>query len=309
MNVTRRIHILNKILILMFCFYSTGSENELIYILSWHGIKALDKTTGQQYFINQNCKYQNCYLTYNRTLFDDIIKFDVILFNSFEVYDNIPEKVIPPARSQEQKYIFMSSESPDLFPIKSLYNGFFNYTFTYKLDSDIPKLFFAVRNRSDNKVIAPKVNVQWIHTNDMEPINQEIESKLKYKNKAAVWLASHCKTPSRREDIIAKLITELERYNLSIETTGTWQCVGPYENHTSPCSYWNNPNGTYSPEVCHSWITANHYFYLAFENSMSEDYVTEKILTATKNFAIPIVFGGADYSKFVSLNYIYLHIF
>lgn len=52
-------------------------------------------------------------------------------------------------------------------------------------------------------------------------------------------------------------------------------------------------------EHCYALIESDYYFYLAFENSFCEDYVTEKILTATQHYAVPVVYGGANYSRYV----------
>lgn len=46
-------------------------------------------------------------------------------------------------------------------------------------------------------------------------------------------------------------------------------------------------------------LLANYKFYLSFENSLWEDYVTEKLFNAMTNFIIPIVYGGANYSRFI----------
>ncbi|XP_053611989.1 alpha-(1,3)-fucosyltransferase C-like [Plodia interpunctella] len=49
-----------------------------------------------------------------------------------------------------------------------------------------------------------------------------------------------------------------------------------------------------------SYLCENHYyFYLSFENSIATDYVTENLLIALNNYAIPVVYGGADYSRFL----------
>lgn len=286
------------ILIVHLEFNVIGSERPLIYILLWDQVPVFENTPGQQYFINQNCSYQNCFLTVNRSLFHNVTDFEVILFNVFQVSVNPPRLVIPDVRSPEQKYILMSSEPPTMYPVSPLFNGFFNYTFTYKLDSDITWRFFVVRNKTDNKVITPKKDVQWMDINDMEPISADIKRKLKNKSRLVVWLVSHCETPNKREDYVNRLRNYLvDLYNISIDITGRWRCVDPYQNEVSPCNYWHKTHGNYSQEVCHRWISDNHYFYLAFENSICEDYVTEKILTATKNFAIPVVLGGANYSR------------
>ena len=41
-----------------------------------------------------------------------------------------------------------------------------------------------------------------------------------------------------------------------------------------------------------------YYFYLAFENALCKDYVTEKFFDALSNNVVPVVFGGAKYSAF-----------
>lgn len=298
MDVSRSGTFLN-LLILLFhpCLYVTESENTLINILLWDQLPVFEQTLGFKYFVNQNCRFQNCFLTDNRSLLNDTIHFDVILFNSFQVSTNSPKLVIPTSRTPEQIYIFISSEPPTMYPLRSIYDGFFNYTFTYKLDSDVTWRFFVVRNKSDNKVIAPKKDIKWIDFKDMEPITEDIKHKLRSKNRAAVWLVSHCTTPNSREDFVVKLKSELESYNLNLDITGRWHCIDSYLDQVCPCNFWHKTNGNYSQEDCYKWILENHYFYLAFENSMCEDYVTEKILTATKNYAIPIVLGGADYSR------------
>ncbi|XP_076036070.1 alpha-(1,3)-fucosyltransferase C-like [Oratosquilla oratoria] len=38
-------------------------------------------------------------------------------------------------------------------------------------------------------------------------------------------------------------------------------------------------------------------FYLAFENQICRDYVTEKFFRPLSSSAIPVVFGGANYSS------------
>lgn len=45
-------------------------------------------------------------------------------------------------------------------------------------------------------------------------------------------------------------------------------------------------------------LTHRYKFYLAFENSLCTDYVTEKLFNVFKlNSIVPVVRGGADYRK------------
>ncbi len=50
-------------------------------------------------------------------------------------------------------------------------------------------------------------------------------------------------------------------------------------------------------EECYRYLEKNYMFYLAFENSICKDYVTEKFFNAVKYDFVPVVFGGANYSS------------
>ena len=45
-------------------------------------------------------------------------------------------------------------------------------------------------------------------------------------------------------------------------------------------------------------LEVKYKFYLSFENSLCEDYVTEKFFNILNYNLVPIVLGGANYSKF-----------
>lgn len=282
---------ISKIIIFYFIVDITGNkkDNSLIYILIWatYGYfmgraSFLDEEKGQQYFIKKKCRFQNCFLTDNKTYFSDVREFDVILFNVMILTD---ERItLPSDRSENQKYVFISTEPPAFHPIPQRYNGFFNLTWTYKLDSDTFFRYIVVKNEY-GELIGPKNEMNWKDINEMEPISKHIKQKLQNKNTAAVWLSSHCPTPSQREEYVKMLILELNKYNLKIDVFGD-------------CGYNNIkqcPKGT--GQECPNLIESDYYFYLAFENSMSPDYVTEKLLKATKYFTVPIVYGGADYTR------------
>lgn len=272
-----------KILLMLFLNYVKGSEkdNSMIYILTWatsHLTPAPDSEKGQLYFINKRCLFQNCFLTNNQSYFNDIRQFDAILFHAVSVHE--PELALPATRLESQKYIFMSNEPSVLYPIKTHYNGFFNYTFTYILHSDMTWRFFIVKDK-EGKVIAPKHDVNWIDVKDMKSTSNKIVQKLQNKSKAAAWFVSHCETPSQREVFVRKFNEELKDYKLTVDTFGDCGNLG--------CTN----------EQCPILVENDYYFYLVFENSMCRDYVTEKVLVATKHFAVPIVYGGANYSRYV----------
>lgn len=213
----------NIVIIMLHSFiYVTGfKNNSLIYILLWttpHFTPALDAATGQEYFVNNKCRFQNCFATTNKTLLSDLRDFDVILFNAMTTHA-IPF-ALPPIRSPNQKYVLMSNEPASVYSLQSFFNGFFNYTFTYKLDSDATWRFFLIKNKK-GEIIGPTKNMHWMDVKDMKPISKKIKRKLRNKKIAAAWFVSHCETKSQRENVVEDLIRELNyTFDLRVDVYG-----------------------------------------------------------------------------------------
>lgn len=261
---------------------NTKKDPSLIYILLWLSPKwspSWKAELWQLYFYNKKCLYKNCVVIDNHDYFDDVRDYDVILFNSWTLWNFWK----PNNRTETQKYIFMSEESPRLCPMpEEKFDGFFNLTWTYKLDSDITWKFLIVKNKK-GKVKGPKINMHWKPFLHMKSTSKYVKSKLQNKTRAAAWFVSHCDTAGKRESYVPKLISELEKYKLTVDIYGA-------------CGELSCPRCN---EECHAIVETHYYFYLAFENAFCDDYVTEKVLTATKHFAVPIVYGGANYTRCV----------
>jgi alpha-1,3-fucosyltransferase len=98
---------------------------------------------------------------------------------------------------------------------------------------------------------------------------------VKAKTKPAAIVVSNCKAPSNRKVLVKKL----QEY-IGIDVfgkCGDYVCV-------EPCD--ENNKKTYK-------------FYLSFENSLYADYVTEKLYKMLDGIIIPVVFNGADMSRFM----------
>lgn len=231
---------------------------------------------GQQYFINRKCYFQNCYFTNDRLYFNDVRDFDVVLFNAI----NLENSTVPVRRSKKQKYVFVSGETPAYYPIRKHFDGFFNLTWTYKLKSDATWRYLVVRNKK-GKIIGPKMDMHWMNVRDMKPTSKHIKSKLQKKQIAAAWFAAHCNTYGHREVFVQNLKNELDKYNLKVDSFGL-------------CGNAVCPRDS---DECNALLEFKYYFYLSFENSLSEDYVSEKVLTALDHFAVPVVYGKANYTR------------
>lgn len=239
---------------------------------------------GQQAFIERNCTVFNCYVTSKITLFNDITEFDAILFHYPEIFRDKSYNLLPKRRSDRQIYVFVSKESSVYYPAPEWkFDNYFNMTWTYKLDSDL--YFGDVIIRNDNgEVIGPSDNINWLKVDEMLPVNETIKYKLRSKDKAGAWFVSNCKTFSERNVLMDELQRELNNYNLSIDVygkCGSKQCPKNKRNY------------------CLDLIEKYYFFYFSLENSFSTDYVTEKLLNALSHYAVPVVYGDADYKRYL----------
>ncbi|CAH2055721.1 unnamed protein product, partial [Iphiclides podalirius] len=235
---------------------------------------------GQRAFIKNNCSAINCYVTDDRYFFDgDVTGFDAVAFNGRNIL-HMKRHQLPAARSPHQKYIYFNMESADNYPVCSeIFDGFFNWTATYKLDSDIPFPYIQIRNR-DGAVVGPKRNMKWAD-------NQQAHEDWSFahnKSKVAAWFVSHCSSRSGRKGLVWSLQKALRDYGLSVDVYGD-------------CGPLKCPRE--AKKTCEDMLERDYFFYLSLENSFAEDYVTEKLLTALQHDTVPIVFGGADYSRFL----------
>ncbi|XP_037872853.1 alpha-(1,3)-fucosyltransferase C-like isoform X4 [Bombyx mori] len=126
--------------------------------------------------------------------------------------------------------------------------------------------------------------MEWLRIEEMDPVTKEVEIKLSRKTKIAAWFVSNCRAPSGRDIFFKEVQRELNKHGLSVDVYG--ECgnkICPRDDESK----------------CFKLIERDYYFYFAFENSLSEDYVTEKLLTAIRNYAIPVVYGAANYTRFM----------
>jgi hypothetical protein len=92
------------------------------------------------------------------------------------------------------------------------------------------------------------------------------------------WFVSHCDTLSKRE----LFVKQLQNY-IPVDIFGG---SGPLK-----C-----PRRSSGEDPCLKMLNTTYKFYLSFENSLCNDYITEKLWVMMKLDAIPIVLGGADYA-------------
>lgn len=253
---------------------------DLKYVLLWNFKKMWSSHgTGQELFVKAKCRHINCYVTSNRSLLNgDYTNFDAILFYIFEG----KPKLRPKKRKNSQKYVFYNNLPSEENVICNVHaDGFFNWTWTYKLYSDILSPFIEVRDKKYNHYVAPNRIVTWTREENPKPFTAEQLKPFKDKKKAVAWYADRCHTRNNRMEAVLDLQEHLHEHKMDLDIFG--KCG-------MPC-----PNKTF--ESCIELFKKNYYFVLAYEESFSEDYVTKEVLNAYKSFAVPIVWGKNDYRK------------
>jgi hypothetical protein len=197
-----------------------------------------------------------------------IAEADAVLFRMRMLDRNaagMPEK-----RRLNQHYIVFENEPPHktwYFVNLTRYN-FFNLTATYSWDSDIPV------NAHRQYMFNP---------NKYERLKDVNYAALKRRDVLAAWFVSRFPTQSKREDYVR----ELQKY-IGVDVYGKCgNLTCPRDKHTG-----------FGDDDC-IWDlldeTNSYKFYLAFENSLCEDYVTEKLWKVMDARVVPIVMGGVEY--------------
>lgn len=216
------------------------------------------KYTGQEIF--KTCPEPRCVFA-ERTQHSHLA--DAILFpwTNIRQYSRLPTRSSP-----SQMWVFFTLESPDTDWILrgndgryGKYNNFFNWTMTYRTDSDIHipygKVVSSIRQTSK----------------DLSLISNN-KSKI-----AAIFLSNCDLQPSGRTDVLA----ELQRY-LPVDIYGDCGSL--------KCARANEV-------ACWLMVGKTYKFYLSFENSICKDYATEKFFNALKYGVVPVVLGGGNYKK------------
>ncbi|KAF2880052.1 hypothetical protein ILUMI_26121 [Ignelater luminosus] len=224
------------------------------YVLYWSPFmnNRWDYEWGFGYEAFEDCEYKDCFTTNSRT-FMPLEKFDALIFHaSYSVVQS--QYGVPHIRSPDQIYVYMNLESPRWTEWKLVsFKSFFNWTMTYRLDSDIISQYGYLYKKKNNYFSMP--------------------SKEQLKNKTgAAWLVSHCDTDTKREI----LVRELQKF-YKVDVYG---------------SCGNLTCSRKTSRQCYEMIERKYKFYLSFENSYCKDYVTEKLFNVLLLNVVPIVYSA-----------------
>lgn len=143
-----------------------------------------------------------------------------------------------------------------------IFNGCFQATATYRKESDVYFPYGRIQKKGKKSVY--KVT------------DRERKGKV-------AWMVSHCVTQNSPRH---EYVQELRKF-IQVDI------FGDCGNFT--CS-------RRSLNQCMRSLEKNYYFYLAFENSMCDQYITEKVWRTLKYELVPVVMGGSNYTTILPSN-------
>lgn len=239
---------------------------------------------GQDYFIDNNCAVSDCLIT------DDYTESDALIFSNAEV--KLDPHLIQRHRASQIWIAYLLESPPNTFdrrfPRKHRGQGEFNWTATYRSDSDIvtPYSKFVPYHETLQEYLTilkgqPSADIQKYFDSATDKHKTLIEKK----SGKVAWFVSNCNAKNNRFDVARKL-------NQYIQV----DIYGNCGNLT--CSKKNDSD-------CMQMLNENYKFYLAFENSNNRDYVTEKLFKNALGYndpshlVLPIVLGPSrrDYER------------
>ncbi|XP_046573117.1 glycoprotein 3-alpha-L-fucosyltransferase A-like [Haliotis rubra] len=230
---------------------STGSPNRTLKRIVWMNFPRGDNPSKSF----DHCNVRSCEISTKEAL---ISSAEAVIVHGVR----LPASKHP-NNNMDQVWIMDGWESPLHYfsntIFRSDWNGRFNWTMTYRLDSDIPYPY--------NRILFTGGTVN-------------ISDVLRKKSRSIAWFVSHCGTPSKREVYVQEL-----RKHIDVDIYGSCRYNKSYD-----C-----PKKRFVK--CLGMLNTTYRFYLAFENSLCKDYITEKFFNTFRTSAIPIVRGGADYAR------------
>ncbi|VDL74449.1 unnamed protein product [Nippostrongylus brasiliensis] len=196
-----------------------------------------------------------CIITYNHTFLEPA---DAVVFHAAD----LPDGPLPDAklRHPRQKYVFLSMESPLNTGVYAVPLDYFNWTATHLLSSDVISKygpFFITTEAAEKKGF----KIQSFH----------LDVPFPKKKSGILGFVSNCETKSKRE----LAISALSKY---INVTIGGKCASRKED-IDLCPRGADCNQMYG----------EYPFFLAIENTVCKDYITEKYWDKMMIPSIPIV--------------------
>ncbi|KAK2183377.1 hypothetical protein NP493_314g01006 [Ridgeia piscesae] len=245
----------------------------------WHNWFTMDSSPFKQCSTPIPCEYTS----YNHS--------DIVMIDAFYLKD---EREMPPFRLPHQKWLFYHTEAPrrNHFRHMTRYLSSFNITLTYSSKADIMKPYgVCLPNRetieNDPSSVTQYIKKLYGASANTAPWLSRESPYLQYnraagKTRLVAWMVSNCASRSKRN----AYVNLLQRY-IPVDIYGK-------------CG-----NITCLPRLskkCKQLLNKTYKFYLAFENSLCSEYITDNVWSRPGEDVVPIVLGSAEYEKYLPVH-------
>ena len=210
-------------------------------------------------FKQHKCPAYNCEITKDKSRLNES---DIVVVSFQNRIDTIPGNKLYP----NQQWVFVLIESPVHLNGFSAHNNKFNLAATYRLDANFMSHY------------AYESHLAWEENPRFNPNFDYYEGKTDF----AAIVVSNCGGSSGR----LQYVNEMKKY-VPVKVYGA--C-----GESCPSAFDNGTNAD-----CKVIIGHKFKFFLAFENSLCKDYITEKFFIILRYNIIPVVLGAGIYEDYV----------
>ena len=212
------------------------------------------------------CGEYKCGVTKNRK---HLSESHVVIFNP--TFSHVND--LPSSRKPWQRWALQVRESPNNVHFQSYFNNKINWTITYHHQSDVSLVwgFYVPKgNYEQGPYFIPDNLRHSMERSGVVTDDKEIRSLVRNKTLSALWIASNCGVLKRNN-----YVKEMKKGGIKLDVYG--RC-----GRADPCK---------RDVKCLNEMFSKYKFYIAFENSFCEDYISEKLWKALNGRMVPIVMG------------------
>ncbi|KAK7065913.1 hypothetical protein SK128_023869 [Halocaridina rubra] len=275
-------------------------KNKLILFWTpWYlGNKWQDRFGNPKLLQYEGCPEYRCDFTNQKSRLSEV---DAVLFKS----DSFLITDLPRIRHPNQRWVWVEVEAPislrgtnAMGSLEDIGSHQINWTMTYHSDSEIIAMngyFVTIKYKQQPvrpnlmEYHAPTMSLYMNALNNKKTLYEVMGKEWREfvsRPKLVAWMSSHCPTSSRREDYVH----ELNKY-VPVDMYG--RCG------KESCFV----RGILREAECWTKVMRRLYlFYMTMENSLCDEYITEKLYHPLKYGLVPVVYGSANYSKFLPPN-------
>ncbi|XP_042857553.1 alpha-(1,3)-fucosyltransferase C-like [Penaeus japonicus] len=263
----------------------------ILYWTSWFGGKWAGRFTSDtmEGLHDMGCPEWQCEFTYDRAR---ITEADAVLFRSLQF------SVRPDFRRPSQRWIWTDVEAPTSGPAKRAttilrvhrLSSLVNWTMTYHLNSDVVANYGHFRSLHNSSLPLHPHLIE-SHQATLSQYLSAVAKGMTLEDimgpswrafvdrpQVVAWMSSHCGTVSKREDYVQELskYVPVDRYGRCGKRCGgrCWVDI----------------------------LSRNYSFYMGMENSLCDEYVTEKLYLPLVYNLVPVVWGASNYSQLMPPN-------